>query len=105
MQKAPYFISFDISNNKTRRKIWKILDEWNIARQKSAVICGLTLRQAQELFGQLQNTIDEDDSLLMARLTSLEDIVALPDNSILKKAIMASELSRTFRPSFRKAKT
>ncbi|WP_320008119.1 CRISPR-associated endonuclease Cas2 [Maridesulfovibrio sp.] len=76
MYKAPYFISFDITKNKTRRKVWKILKEWNIASQKSASICSLSLRQAQELFGQLQNTIDEDDSLLMARLTSLEKTFA-----------------------------
>jgi len=96
MNKAPYFISFDITTNKTRRKVWKILEEWNIATQKSASICNLTLRQAQELFGQLQNTIDEDDSLLMARLTSLDEITAIPENSILKAAVMASDLGKSY---------
>ncbi|SMD05988.1 CRISPR-associated endonuclease Cas2 [Desulfocicer vacuolatum DSM 3385] len=63
----PIVVAYDISKNKIRARVRKILREWNLDNQKSVYECRLTLEQAEELFLQLSAEIDTDtDNLIMA---------------------------------------
>ncbi|KPA10105.1 CRISPR-associated protein Cas2 [Candidatus Magnetomorum sp. HK-1] len=65
----PIIVAYDISNNKTRRNIFKILKSWRIDGQKSVHECRLNQQQAEELFLQLNDPIDQEtDRLMMAWL-------------------------------------
>ncbi|MDM8538415.1 CRISPR-associated endonuclease Cas2 [Desulfobacterales bacterium HSG17] len=60
-------VAYDISKNKTRRRVHKILKNWRIDGQKSVHECYLNLNQAQELFIQLSRDLDpKTDSVMMA---------------------------------------
>ena len=62
-------VAYDISNNKTRNKIRKIINEWRLDGQKSVHECWLNNRQAEELFLQIGASANKDtDKLLMAWL-------------------------------------
>ncbi len=62
-------VAYDISENKTRARIRKILREWNVGNQKSVYELRLTQKQAEELFLQLAIQINPDkDNLVMAWL-------------------------------------
>ncbi len=63
---APVVIAYDISDNKNRSKIHRILKEWRLDGQKSVHECKLTGQQAEELFLQLSEITDtKTDNLLM----------------------------------------
>ncbi|MCP4118559.1 MAG: CRISPR-associated endonuclease Cas2 [Desulfobacteraceae bacterium] len=63
----PMVVAYDISKNKRRARVRKILKEWNLDNQKSVYECRLTKAQAEELFIQLGNEIDlQTDNLIMA---------------------------------------
>ncbi len=65
----PIVVAYDISKNKVRARVRKVLREWNLGNQKSVYECRLTRAQAEELFLQLSYEIDEKtDNLLMAWL-------------------------------------
>ena len=65
----PIIVAYDISDNKTRRRIFKILREWRLDGQKSVCDCRLTRREAEELFLQLSEPLDKKtDSLVMVWL-------------------------------------
>ena len=65
----PIVVAYDISKNKTRARVRKILKEWNLGNQKSVYECRLTQAQAEELFLQLSHEIDpKTDNILMAWL-------------------------------------
>ncbi len=68
MQKRkPIIIAYDISKNKRRYRVRKILKEWRLGGQKSVFECQLTLAEAEELFMQLGQVMDlASDHLLMA---------------------------------------
>ena len=53
-------VAYDISKNKVRAKIHKILKEWRLGGQKSVHECRLTKRQAEELF--LERLSESDSS-------------------------------------------
>jgi len=60
-------IAYDISKNKTRYRVHRILKSWRIDGQKSVHECYLNLNQAQELFIQLSRDLNpKTDSLMMA---------------------------------------
>ena len=66
----PIVVAYDISKNKVRSRVRKILQEWNLGNQKSVYECRLTQTQAEELFLQLSHEIDKKtDNILMAWLT------------------------------------
>lgn len=66
----PIVVAYDISKNKVRARVRKILREWNLGNQKSVYECRLTQAQAEELFLQLSHEIDKKtDNILMAWLT------------------------------------
>ena len=63
----PIIVAYDISANKTRAKVLKILREWRLDGQKSVHECRLAFHQAEELFLQLSQAIDTStDNLIMA---------------------------------------
>ena len=65
----PIVVAYDISKNKIRARVRKILREWNLGNQKSVYECRLTQAQAEELFLQLSRTIDvKTDNVFMAWL-------------------------------------
>ena len=67
METRPIIVAYDISKNKTRRQVFKILQEWRLDGQKSVHECRLDRRKAEELFLQLGTAIDrKTDNLLMA---------------------------------------
>ncbi|MBT6339967.1 MAG: CRISPR-associated endonuclease Cas2 [Desulfobacula sp.] len=69
MKKRPIIVAYDISRNKIRTRVRKILKEWRLDNQKSLYECRLTNRQAEELFLQLSENLDhKTDKLLMAWL-------------------------------------
>lgn len=60
-------VAYDISKNKHRARVRRILKEWNLDNQKSVYECRLTQSQAEELFIQLSAEIDtRTDNLIMA---------------------------------------
>ena len=63
----PIVVAYDISKNKIRARVRRILREWNLDNQKSVYECRLTTQQAEELFLQLSAEIDVNtDNLIMA---------------------------------------
>ncbi|NWH03866.1 CRISPR-associated endonuclease Cas2 [Desulfobacter latus] len=72
----PIVVAYDISKNKIRSRVRKILREWNLSNQKSVYECRLTRAQAEELFLQLSHEIDnKTDNLLMAWLEPRRQIL------------------------------
>lgn len=70
MKRFPAIISYDISCDKSRRKVARILQAWRIDGQYSVAECLLTYKEANELLLQLTEYIDEStDALLLAWLT------------------------------------
>jgi CRISPR-associated protein Cas2 len=75
--KRPIVVAYDISRNKTRAKVLKVLKEWRLDGQKSVHECWLTQREAEELFLQLSQAIDvETDNLLMAWIETRRGMLA-----------------------------
>jgi CRISPR-associated protein Cas2 len=69
MQRRIAIIAYDITSNRIRRKVHKILLEWRLDGQKSVHECPLYPAEARELFIQLGQTIDRrTDRLLLAWL-------------------------------------
>ncbi len=66
-QPKPCILAYDISSNRVRRKVLRVIREWRLDGQKSVHECRLTQDQAEELFIQLAEMIDpETDRLLLA---------------------------------------
>ncbi len=60
-------VAYDISKNKSRRRVFRVCKQWRLSSQYSVHECLLTENQAQELFIQLGAHIDiKTDSLIMA---------------------------------------
>ena len=67
MSRNPVIIAYDISADRTRRQVYKILLEWRLDGQKSLHECVLSAAEAKELFIQLGQAIDPaTDRLLLA---------------------------------------
>ena len=74
----PIVVAYDISKNKVRARVRKILKEWNLGNQKSVYECRLTQAQAEELFLQLTYEINKKtDNILMTWLEPRRDILFL----------------------------
>ena len=83
-------VAYDISSNKIRNKVRKIIGEWRLDGQKSVHECQLDNRQAEELFLQIGTSINKNtDKLLMAWLEPRSNLLtrgigkARLDNDIL----------------------
>lgn len=83
----PVIIAYDVSDNKKRYRIFKILKSWRLGGQKSVHECRLTKNQAEELFLQIVEHLDhKTDDLLMAWLE--------PNRSILCRGIAQTNIRR-----------
>ena len=70
MKRRPAIIAYDIRNPLRRRRVYKRLQQWRIDGQKSVHECLLATREAEELYLQLSELIDDDtDRLLLAWLS------------------------------------
>lgn len=77
MLRRPAIIAYDISSNRTRRLVHRILLEWRLDGQKSVHECLLSAAEARELFIQLGDAIDtETDRLLLAWVTTRRPVMA-----------------------------
>ena len=56
----PAVVAYDISQNKARRRVHRILQDWRIDGQYSVAECVLSYAEAEELFVQLNEQIDPD---------------------------------------------
>lgn len=82
----PIVVAYDISDNKVRSKVHRILKEWRLGGQKSVHECRLKMSQAEELFLQLGEQVDnEKDCLLMAWLE--------PHRSVLFRGLGNADIS------------
>ena len=74
MRRKAAVIAYDIQSNKRRCKLFRILKLWKLDAQYSVFECRLTQVEAEELFLQLTNLLDEKtDSLLLAWLDMSRD--------------------------------
>ncbi len=85
--RKPVVFAYDITKNKTRYKVLRILKEWRLDGQKSVHECRLKLRQAEELFIEINERLNpKTDLLLMAWLE--------PHRSVLYRGIGKNSVSR-----------
>ena len=76
MRKQSVIVAYDISSNKTRTKVRKLLREWSFDNQKSVYECRLSEKDAEELFLQLSELLNHTtDRLLMAWLNNRRKII------------------------------
>ena len=76
-QRRAAVIAYDISDNRTRRAVLRILREWRLDGQKSVHECLLTEAEAAELILQLAAEMDpETDRLLLAWLEARRPALA-----------------------------
>lgn len=67
MARRPAVIAYDIVSDKRRRKVARCLQTWRLDGQYSLFECRLSDSEAEELFLQLVDLIDDDeDALLLA---------------------------------------
>jgi len=65
----PIVVAYDITSDKTRRKVYKTLKAWRLDGQKSVHECQLRNAEAEDLFLQINDSLNQDtDSLMMAWL-------------------------------------
>ncbi|MCB1717183.1 MAG: CRISPR-associated endonuclease Cas2 [Candidatus Competibacteraceae bacterium] len=77
MPRRPAVIAYDISRNRIRRRVHRILLEWRLDGQKSVHECLLSTEEAKELFIQLSQAIDRDtDRLMLVWITPGRPIMA-----------------------------
>lgn len=82
MKRKSAIIAYDISCNKRRRKVFRCLKSWSLDGQYSLFECQLTRHEAEELFIQLSDLIDEDeDTLLLAWLDKRHKLRMLTQKS------------------------
>ncbi len=90
MTPRPIIVAYDISKNKARARVRKVLREWNLDNQKSVYECRLTQVQAEELFLQLSQAMNTDtDNLIMAWVEPRRKVLVkgLGKNSSLEKRL------------------
>ncbi len=67
--RKPVVFAYDITKNKTRRRVLRILKAWRLDGQKSVHECRLKESQAEELFIEINERLNpKTDLLLMAWL-------------------------------------
>jgi CRISPR-associated protein Cas2 len=76
MKRKPTVIAYDITANKRRRQLFRVLKSWKLNAQYSVFECRLTRAEATELFLQLSEMIDPaEDVLLLAWLDNTRESI------------------------------
>jgi len=65
MKRKPAVIAYDISCDRRRRQVFRCLQSWSLDAQYSLFECDLTYNEAEELFIQLSQLINEEEDTLM----------------------------------------
>lgn len=63
--KKTALIAYDIVDNKTRRKVFRCLQNWKLSSQYSVFECQLSQKQSEELLLQLCNIINKKEDKLL----------------------------------------
>ncbi len=91
----PVVFAYDISKDKTRRKVFKILKDWRLDGQKSVHECRLPTKSAEELFIQISSIIDKkNDNLIMTWIDPHRKVLARgigKTQSMFQKAYLFSK--------------
>ncbi len=83
-KRKPVVIAYDIVCNKRRARAARCLQKWHLDKQYSLYECLLTEREAEELFLQLSDLIDDTtDYLLFAWLDKHRKSYGLTRNSTI----------------------
>lgn len=78
MKRKPAVIAYDITGNKRRRQLFRVLKSWKLDAQYSVFECRLTPAEATELFLQLSELIDPaEDVLLLAWLDNSRESIGV----------------------------
>ena len=84
MRRREVLIAYDIQKNSRRYRVRRCLQEWELASQYSVFECRLSAREAEELFLQLTNMIDEEnDKLILVWMDKLRNAKALTPSAQL----------------------
>lgn len=65
MKRRSVVIAYDIVSDKRRRRVFRCLQGWKLDSQYSLFECQLAQREAEELFIQLTDLIDEEEDALL----------------------------------------
>jgi len=65
MGRRAAIIAYDIVSNSRRGKVFRCLQRWSLDSQYSVFECALSNGEAEELFLQLTELIDEEEDKLM----------------------------------------
>lgn len=77
MERKPAIVAYDISDDRIRRAVLRILREWRLDGQRSVHECLLTRAEAEELVVQLAGAMDPaTDRLLLAWVNTRRPVVA-----------------------------
>jgi CRISPR-associated protein Cas2 len=63
--RKPVVIAYDVRNSRSRGRILRLLKAWRLEGQKSVHECLLTQTQAEELFLQICDHLDQSCDLLL----------------------------------------
>ena len=75
-------IAYDVRSDKRRRKLFRCLQSWHLDKQYSLFECLLTQQEAEELFLQLEEILDNgEDSLMLAWLDNRRAAKGLTKNA------------------------
>lgn len=78
MKRKPVLIAYDITSNKRRRQLFRILRTWKLDKQYSVFECKLSPVEAKELFLQLTELLnEEEDALFLSWLDNGREPLAL----------------------------
>jgi len=84
MKRKAAIIAYDISCNKRRRKVFRVLQAWSLDSQYSLFECLLGQKEAEELFIQISDLIDEKtDTLLLAWIDYNRQPKAISENTAI----------------------
>ncbi len=82
MKRKSVVIAYDISCDKRRGKVFRCLEKWKLDSQYSLFECLLSEKEAEELFLQLTDLIDEtEDALMLAWLDNIYQAQAVTESS------------------------
>lgn len=88
--KKPIIFAYDITENKSRYRVFKIMKSWRIGGQKSVHECRLNINEVKELFLQIvEHLAEKTDSLLVVWLE--------PHRRILHRGLGNSDINSKVR--------
>lgn len=78
MKRKPAVIAYDIISDKRRRQLFRVLKNWKLEAQYSVFECRLSQAEANELFLQLTELMDEkEDALLLTWMDNNREAISL----------------------------